>query len=196
MNPTYYEVTVEGSHDLLKGFVIGYLEGREISGETFFGDDYELNEENPLQLLFRMMGHREESTTIIVEAQLRSQLGEVLQRRRDSLPLKVVSIREVTGAGFGFSVKTYSREVGDALRDLFGRPPEGVAVDPPFVPEEKIDPEGKGVEAYAPLHEYEMKWKGNVAGPIREVFDLYHKVKRYEVVKPGDLHLDYGQRIR
>ncbi len=195
MNPTYYEVIVEGSHDLLKGFVIGFLEGREISCETFFGDDYELDEEKPLDLLFRMMGHREESTTVIVEAGLRSLLREALQRRRDSLPLKVVSVREVAGASFGFSVKTFSREVGDSLRSLLSVPPEGVDVDPPFVPEEKIDPAGKGVEAYAPLHEYEMKWKGRVSGAIREVFTLYHKVRRFEVAKLGDLHLDYGERI-
>lgn len=195
MNPTYFEVTVEGSHDLLKGFVIGFLEGRGISGETFFGDDYELDEENPLQLLFRMMGNREESTTVIVEAELRSQLREALQRRKDSLPLKVVSVREVMGATFGFSVKTYSRDVGRSLRDLFSSPPEGVAVEPPFAPEEKIDPDGKGVEAYAPLHEYEMRWKGRVSGAIRETFALYHKVGRFEVVKLGDLHLDYGERI-
>lgn len=195
MDPTYYEVTVEGSHDLLKGFVIGFLEGREISGETFFGDDYELDEENPLELLFRMMGHREESTTVIVEAGLRSLLREALQRRRDSLPLKVVSVREVAGASFGFSVKTFSRDVGESLRGILSVPPEGVDVDPPFVPEEKIDPAGKGVEAYTPLHEYEMKWKGRVSGAIREVFALYHKVRRFEVVKLGDLHLDYGERI-
>jgi hypothetical protein len=195
MDPTYYEVTVEGSHDLLKGFVIGFLEGREISGETFFGDDYELDEENPLELLFRMMGHREESTTVIVEAGLRSLLREALQRRRDSLPLKVVSVREVAGASFGFSVKTFSRDVGESLRGILSVPPKGVDVDPPFVPEEKIDPAGKGVEAYTPLHEYEMKWKGRVSGAIREVFALYHKVRRFEVVKLGDLHLDYGERI-
>jgi len=195
MNPSYYEVTVEGSQDLLKGFVIGFLEGRGISGETFFGGEYELDEENPLEVLFRMMRQREESTTVIVEAELRGQLREALQRRKDSLPLKVVSVREVTGANFGFSVKTYSREVGQALRDLFTRPPEGVSVDPLFFPEEIVIPEGKGVEAYAPLHEYEMKWKGRVSGPIREIFSLYHRAGRFEVVKLGELHLDYGQRI-
>jgi len=196
MHPTYYEVTVEGSHDLLKGFVIGYLEGLGLTGEAFFGDDYELHAESPLEVLFRMMGHREEYTTVIVEAGLRSQIGEVLQRRKDSLPFRIVSIREVTGATFSFSVKTYSREVGQTIRDLLGTPPEGVAVDPPFSPEEKLIPEGKGVEAYAPLHEYEMKWKGRVTGAIREVFSLYHRVKRFEVVKPGELELTYGQRVR
>jgi hypothetical protein len=195
MNPTYYEVTVEGSHDLLKGFVIGFLEGRGISGETFFGDEYELDEESPLEVLFRMMRQRDESTTVIVEAGLRSQLREALQRRKDSLPLKVVSVREVRGATFGFSVKTYSREVGQSLRELFTRPPEGVSVDPPFFPEEIVIPEGKGVEAYAPLHEYEMKWKGQVSGPIRQIFALYHRVGRFEVVRLGDLNLDYGERI-
>ncbi len=195
MHPSYFEVTVEGSHDLLKGFVIGFLEGRGITGETFFGDDYELDEENPLEVLFRMMGHREENTTVIVEADLRLQLREALQKRKDSLPLKVVSVREVTGATFGFSLKTYSREVGQSLRDLFSNPPEGVAVEPPFFPDETVIPEGKGVEAYAPLHEYEMKWKGQVSGPVREVFSLYHRVTRFEVVKTGDLRLNYGQRI-
>jgi hypothetical protein len=196
MNPTYYEVTVEGSHDLLKGFVIGFLEGRGISGEAYFGDDYELDEENPLEFLFRMMGNREESTTVIVEAELRSQLREALQRRKESLPLDVVSIREVTRANFGFSVKTYSREVGQSLRDLFSSPPAGVAVEPPFFPDETVIPEGKGIEAYAPLHEYEMKWKGRASGPVREIFVLYHRAQRFEVVKLGDLHLEYGQRIR
>lgn len=36
MNKKYYEVVVEGSFDLMKGFVLGFLEGKGIQGEAIF----------------------------------------------------------------------------------------------------------------------------------------------------------------
>ncbi len=43
---SYYEVDVEGSFDLIKGFVLGFIEGRQIEGEAIFGEEHHVaNEE-------------------------------------------------------------------------------------------------------------------------------------------------------
>jgi len=36
MTKKYYEVAVEGSLDLIRGFVLGFLQGRGIEGEAVF----------------------------------------------------------------------------------------------------------------------------------------------------------------
>jgi hypothetical protein len=40
MNEHYYEVVLEGNPDFTKGFVMGFLSGRGISGAVFFDQEY------------------------------------------------------------------------------------------------------------------------------------------------------------
>jgi hypothetical protein len=53
-------------------------------------------------------------------------------------------------------------------------------------------PEGKGVEAYAPLHEYELKAAGSIYGPVRDVIDFYGKVEHHDMVELDDIKLEYA----
>ena len=40
MNSEYCEMVIEGSLDRIRGFVIGFLEGRGIQGEAIFEEDH------------------------------------------------------------------------------------------------------------------------------------------------------------
>ena len=81
--------------------------------------------------------------------------------------------------------------MGDELKELFGRLPEGLQIED-YEPKETMYPEGKGVEAYAPLHEYEVKAGGRVYGFAGDVIDLYSRAERYDMVELGDINLEYA----
>ena len=194
MNERYCEVTVEGSIEVVKGFVAGFLEGRGVSGDVFFGGDYPIEKESPAGLLMRLTGIRGETCTLVVEAGLHELLAAALEKRRGIVPLRVLKVRPVVSAAFDVSFRTYSREVGTELKGLFERLPVGVSLGEGFEIQEKVTPEGKGIDAYAPLHEYELRGRGRIEGDVKEVFTLYHRLERFEVAELGDMELASGEK--
>ena len=193
MNERYCEVTVEGSIEVVKGFVTGFLEGQGISGDVFFGSDYHIEKGSPVGLLMRLTGIRGETCTLVVEAGLHELLAAALEKRRRIVPLRVLKVRPVVSAAFDVSFRTFSRAVGAELRELFGSLPEGVRLGEGFEMQEKVTPEGKGVDAYAPLHDYELHGRGRIEGAVKGVFTLYHHLERFEVVERGDMELAHDE---
>ena len=125
MNESYFEVTIEGSLELMKGFVAGFLEGRGVAGDVFFGDDYHIDGESPAGLLLRLTGVRGKTCTVIVGAGLHDLLAAALEKRRRVVPLKILKVREVVDAAFEIAFRTYSREVGAELKGSAGEPSGG-----------------------------------------------------------------------
>jgi hypothetical protein len=74
--------------------------------------------------------------------------------------------------------------MGDELKALFANPPPGVAVAD-YEVAEKVEPDGKGIEAYAPLHDYEIKVRGRLTGAVRPLIDFYDKLEQHPPRSPG-----------
>jgi len=191
MGRNYFEAVIEGNGEFIKGFVSGLIAGRGIPGETFCGDDFERDDASPFEMLTRLVGIRQEHTVIIVAVEVMDLLAEVLAVKGQALGMKLVSAREIGEASFKFSFTTFSREVGGKLDRILKDIPPDVRIEPPYVSEEKIDAEGQGVEAYAPLHDYELKARGRVSGRCSEVCHCYELLKRFEVVELTSLELKH-----
>ncbi|MBN2284091.1 MAG: hypothetical protein JXO48_09400 [Deltaproteobacteria bacterium] len=194
MMKTYYEVVVEGSFECVKGFVLGYLEGSELDGEVIFGREHHIENEDKFGQLLRLLNVRGRTVHFIVGAGFHELLSQALERRKGHLDINIVSVKEIKTAYFDFSYRAYTRELGDKLKELFGSLSDhstGLHLEAGYKPVEKINPEGKGVEAYAPLHEYELRGKGRIHGPIKDVIDFYGKAEHCEMVELGDIRLEY-----
>lgn len=189
MDKSYCEMTVRGPQELIKGFVIGYVEGLGGQEKPILGEECRVEQDNPLGLIMHFFTDHH-TVPIIVESGFCKYLSDALKKHENELQATIVSIREIAGARFDFQYRTFSRDVGKYLLELFSDPPEGVQVDD-YAPREKIIPEGKGIEAYTPLHDYEVKAKGTVTGGVKEVYDLYCRAARYDVVETGKLKLVY-----
>ncbi len=191
MKREYCEVVLEGSLDLMKGFMVGVLEGKGIQGEAIFSEHHHVENESTFGQMLRLIGGRGNRFRLIIDNGFFELFKESLERRKDELALKIVSEKKIKQASFGFRFRAYNRELGDELKTLFGNPPEGLQVKD-YNPAEKILPEGKGMEAYAPLHEYEVKATGTIYGPVRDVMDFYGRVEHYDMVKLEKIKLEYS----
>lgn len=191
MTKVYFEVIVEGSFDLIKGFVLGYIEGSGIQGEAIFGEEHHVENESKFGQLLRVLHVKGEQVHLIVGAGLHNLLREAVSKRVDELKVKILSVREITDAYFDFSYKAFNRELGQNLKDKFGNLPEDLTMEPGYNPEEKIIPEAKGVEAYAPLHEYELKAKGRIHGPVKAAINFYGEIEHNALVELGDIKLKF-----
>ena len=191
MTTTYTEIMIKGEPLLIKGFVIGLLEGRGDKGDTFVEEECLVEEDSPLSMILHFFTGHAHMIPVIAESGKVELICNALQNRKEEIPSEVMSVREVTGAFFEFKYKTFSEEVGKSLRAFFSDLPEGVEVKPGYEPAEKKTPRGKGVEAYTPLHDYELKGSGIIRGGVKEVYRFYCRAGLFEVVELGKLTLEY-----
>jgi len=191
MTKSYYEVILKGSFDLIKGFVLGYLEGKGIKGEAIFGQEHHVENESKFGQLMRLIGVKGDETRCIVGAGIHNLLKEAISNRQDELDIKILSVRGITDAHFDFTYKAFAKEFGDKLKELFGNLPEGLEIEPDYKPKETITPEAKGIETYAPLHDYEIEANGRIHGPIKAVIDFYGEVEHNALVELGDIKLEF-----
>lgn len=193
MSRDYFEVVVEGHHEFIKGFVIGLLAGKGLQEETFFGDDYDIDKDRPFEMLAHLVGLWNEHTVMIVEAQVlelwRSWIKRSINNRGREPSMNLVSVRKIKEGHFTVSIHTFSREVGKKLNKILTDISPCLRIEPPYAPEEKEMPEGRGIEAYAPLHDYELKAQGRILGNCKDLFHCYSMLNRYEVVKLSPIEL-------
>lgn len=190
----YNEVVFEGDFDLIRGFVIGFLEGSKIEGEAIFSEDHHIENEGTFGQLLRLIGIRGDQVHLIVGAGFYELLSEALKKRQYEINITIVSVKEISMAYFDFTYKAFTRELGSELKEIFGalsKDPEGLHMEAGYKPEEKIRPEAKGVETYAPLHEYELKAAGRIHGPVKDVIDFYGVVEHYDMVELGNIKIEY-----
>lgn len=192
MNREYCEVVVEGSLDLIRGFVVGLLEGRGIQGEAIFGEDHHVKNEGGFGQMMRLIGVKGSRFHLIIGVGFLKLLEGALERRKAELALKIISEKKIKQASFEFRYRAYTRELGDELMTLFGNLPEGLRAKDYKLKETEL-PEGKGLEAYAPLHEYEVKATGTIYGPVRDVIDFYGRAEHHDMVELDAIRLEYDE---
>jgi hypothetical protein len=140
----------------------------------------------------RLIGARDNASIVIVGSGLHDLLVAALNRRPHVIPLRIRKGRKVLSSAFNCKFRTYSREVGAELKEIVSRIPEGVDGKSGFEMREELDPEGKGIELFTPLHDYELTGKGRISGSVKGVLDLYQRLERFEVVELGELELTFG----
>jgi hypothetical protein len=189
MMKNYCEVIIDGPFDFMRGFVLGFLEGRGLQGEAIFGIEHHIENESKFGQLMRLIGAKEDRAALIVDCRLQEMIREAIEKRTLKNTLKIVSERELTEAYFKFSYHAYSRKLGNELKTLFGSLSPGIRIEKGRDPKETVNPEGKGIGAYAPLHEYEIEAAGEIHGPVKEVIDLYGEAEHKDMVELGEIEL-------
>jgi hypothetical protein len=187
---TWREFVVEGHFDLIKGFVVGFLEGKGMRGAAIFAREHQVKHDTEVKHFLRSLTGHEDRVRVLVHESVCQPLEDALADIQEALSLKLVSVREVAGAEFGFAYEAYTRELGEELKGLFANLPGGVSIAD-YEMEEKVDPEGKGIEAYAPLHEYEIKATGRITGAVKAVIDLHARLEQQPLVAPEGILLQF-----
>ena len=190
MRKKWYEIVIEGSFDLIKGLIIGFFEGRKITGAIIFEREHHVEREDGLEHLLRAIHVEEDRVHILMSERAFRMLDQALNNRKHEVPLKVVSEREIAKAHFNFKYAAYAKRFGDELKNLFGKLPEGVRLEG-YQPEE-IERETKDSTAgYAPLHKYEIKAKGRVSGPAKGVIDFYDRLEHNALIELEEIELEF-----
>ena len=88
-------------------------------------------------------------------------------------------------------VRGFAERYGIELKNFFKDLPSGVSLLPDYKPVEEIHKEAKGIELYAPEHDYKVSAEGTVEGPLPEIIGLYEQAKEKDLIKLKEITLHF-----
>jgi hypothetical protein len=189
MGKKHYEIVIEGSFDLIKGFIVGFFEGRKITGAIIFEREHHVKREEELEHLLRAIHVEKDRVHILISERTFRILDQALKNRKHEIPLKVVSEKEIVRAHFNFAYAAYAKEFGNELKELFSKLPDGVRLEG-YQPEEIERQTKDGTAGYAPLHKYEIKAQGRVNGTAKDVIDFYDRMEHNALIELEEIELE------
>lgn len=191
---SYYDIVIEGSEDLVRGFVDGLEICKKLDEDTVIIPEEHVGNWAPLDYVRKILLLEESKVHLIVEKTLFDALSEAVGSGRKPAPIKILSARLIKAASFEFSLKAYSRQVADNVKRKVSELPEGIEVA--FSKwHEEVRPEDKGIEAYAPAHDYELHASGRVQGAPAPVIEFYERLETNEMFELGLIQMEYGEPI-
>lgn len=167
MAKNYVEVLAVGSFKLFKGFVVGYFFDRREDIDFFFSRDLYIHARSVFQKIKDHISSEPEHVHLVIQEDLVEELQQALLEADKCIHVQIRQVRKLKGAFVHFTLSAYRREDAERLMRLIKeeRPAEIELVDYEES-EPVIDPEGKGQESYAPLHEYEVHAAGKLVGDV------------------------------
>jgi hypothetical protein len=174
----WYELLIEGSEDALESLL---ADPRDV----IRGSELRLAESSMADRILEFL-HAQTHHLVFASAARTRDLVEAI---RESSDLKLEAIREVLGGRFGFKAEAYNREIGQKIHDALNTDlPAGVdCVD---LEKEKTDPDAKGVELFAPIHEYVYKARGTIVGTPPGILEMNRRLCRLDFVHEEPLELE------
>ncbi len=129
------------------------------------------------------------SLHVVLSAELADRVQESLDAT-DVVPVEAAGRWTVTEAAFDFEFRCYSRREGAAIRRLVeDELPTGLElVD--YRVEETLEDSARGVELYAPLHDYELRGTGRYRGSVPAVFEMVHRLAEQTFIHAGKVQLE------
>lgn len=196
MSRRFRVLLAHGPYPLVRGYIAGFLAGRGLSGKVYYCEQEKIevdlgSDEGLAGKLAEWIGfHRYMATSFAVEEKIHGPLMEALKRPEDDLGITIEISRSVGEARFDVRIETFSSEEGTEIRAVMESPPKGVSASGDFHLDEKHHKGGKGMEAYAPEHEYEMKGKGSFAGPLDKIVEFRRTLAENPLIHCGSIRLE------
>ena len=179
----WYELLIEGSEDALQSFLDKH-QGAE-DWQAVRGSELPLKKES---LTARVLGFLGTRTHHLVFAPTGS--ARVLVRGlKKHADLRLEHLREVEDADFSFEVETFSRPKAQEIRSaLHSNLPPGISLLDIHESGE-VDPEAKGVELYAPAHDFTYRASGSFHGGLPGILEMHRRLEEMDFCKPGTIEI-------
>lgn len=185
----WHEIIVECPERILRAFVVGYEFGEGHREGLILGCDLDL-EKSSLSERVRSLFEAGSHQLIFAQADVADRLARLIQRSGEEAGITLDSVREVTGARFELGAEAYSKEVTAMIRqNLFEDVPGGVELRD-LKESEEVDPEARGAELYAPMHDYTYRAGTTVSGPFPAILEMHRRASDLDFVHAGPIHID------
>jgi hypothetical protein len=191
MEKEFYELVIEGPYILIKGFITGLLIGSKNMGTVIYNKEKSIKRESFSELLKEWIGVSEHLTHVIISSDIYEMVTREIETSFDDINMKVISSKKIRKACFEFKYEAFAERYGIELKNFFKDLPSGVSLLPDYKPVEEIHKEAKGIELYAPEHDYKVSAEGTVEGPLPEIIGLYEQAKEKDLIKLKEITLHF-----
>lgn len=191
MEKEFYELVIEGPYILIKGFITGLLIGSKKMGTVIYNKEKSIKRESFSELLKEWIGVSEPLTHVIISSDIYEMVTRGIETSFDDINMKVISSKKIRKACFGFKYEAFAERYGIELKNFFKDLPSGVSILPYYKPVEEIHKEAKGIELYAPEHDYKVSAEGTVEGPLPEIIGLYEQAKKKDLIRLKEITLHF-----
>jgi hypothetical protein len=191
----YHELVIEGPRGWGIGFLSGYLSGcgsdqMVLDGEEEGFDVETLREQIreilvPTAEILHLVAPRAVVPHIHRAVKVAASRGRGMTIRHE---------RVLTGASFSFEFCIYSRDHASRLRRRFDHLPPGARLTQGSHFTEVRDPDARGLEMYAPVHQYELRGEGGVEGDLEAVLPIFRLCRDEELVHVFKAELIGGEK--
>jgi hypothetical protein len=179
---TYHEIIIKGDGALVDAYIKGFLSGRGIKSGFYFSREWPFH----LPSLRERFKYHGEVEHVICVARIRQTIvGSI---NKSDLDIEVAETRKIESLSFQFDFETAHRQTAASIKRTLAKLPEGVMLED-FEPVETVHPSGKGVEGYAPLHEYEFEGHGTARGDVDGVLRLHRRLRENTCFRTRDIEI-------
>ncbi len=175
----FSEIVIEGPFMLVKGFLLGFLSCKKPDGKYFFHRKANIRRET-LKEFVKELFELENYVHLCLEDDLIEPFKQSLELYTKVTGYGIQSVKPIKGAHFSFAAELFEKDLADNFKQILENLPEGVQLIN-YHPSEEIERDAKGIESYAPLHEYVFRAKGEIEGDFEGVIDVYMQIKRSDL---------------
>jgi hypothetical protein len=179
----YRVMVLEGTLSETRAFLAGLSAGRELGWNVHFCEECGVESESFKHRLLEKLGLERDLTRVILPhsfaARVAPALAALPARARGALA--VHADEAIASAAVALRATIYDRGQAAEVRRLLDDAPQGVTIELTR-DEEESHPNARGVEAYAPEHEFIWRLGATARGEVAGVLALRAALRRYEMI--------------
>jgi len=184
----FNEVVFQGKPKVVRAFLSGLLLGSGRQATVFYSFLDGVHHEGKAEKLAEIVGMRGSDCHVILDAETATWLKSLGRAINAETGLTITVNRRIRSASMELRYHGYAQRYEEEIRTALGDLPAGLKLTG-FKQDVRVDPLAKGIEAYAPVHEYESIGKGLVTGPVDLVIELKRNLARFPLLKASDIEL-------
>ena len=183
-------LVIAGSREECRGFLAGVAAAKGLAWEARFSDECNVRVEgSESSILDRLFRDRARNCAILSQrfaAEVRAALVAV--PAESGIELEIEEDHPVVEARQCYRFHAFSRPLAQEIRDRLAHLPAGVRIEQ-REEREAEDRAAKGVEAYAPEHDYTLEGSGTLVGEWPAVLAARESLATIELVHLEPLHI-------
>jgi hypothetical protein len=184
----FNEVVFRGKPKVVRAFLGGLLLGANRPAQVYYSFLEGVKHEGRAEKLAEMVGVRDTECHVIIDAVTAAWLKGLSRQVTADTGLAITANRRIRGASMELKYQAYAQRYEDEIRAALDDLPAGVRIAG-MKREVRTDPRAKGIEAYAPAHEFEAKASGTMTGPIDALIGLRRRLAAYPLLKMSEIEL-------
>ena len=195
MSKKYYEVVIEGHYNLVFGVLEGFILGSKKDWKYWFSGDVGIARETFSEIVSEWLSLKTKLHHIIMEEELWTEFDTTLKQHPDKPKVNrkyIKSAKLIDTCKFDFRFNAYAEKYGEEIKLLIKSLPDNIILHN-YDPQETINEDAKGVEMYAPEHQYVLKGSGTLEGNIADIIQLRNKFLENPLIETDAIKLFFKE---